>query len=261
LRDLIAKRLWPVALLLLVALVAVPVLIAGSAQTPPPVAAATPPATDATAITVVAQPVLGRSRPGAVRDPFLDPPAAKTDNTSSTKRSQSATPTPASTSSSGTPTATSSTSKTAEATSGDKPAAGTTGGTTPAAQPAAAPASGPTIFRARVRWGADATADTRGLSRLQPLGGTTNPALLYLGTTADHARAVFLLGPNALADDEQLCAEKTCRIIALKAGESVGIGVVGIDGAADRSYELGVTSIPEVAVAGDESVQATSCAR
>lgn len=253
-RDLVSKRLWPIAVLLVVALVAVPVLVAGSGSAPPAAPAAAQPAAQTaggTPITVVEQPVLGRGRPGAVRDPFFDPPAPKTESTSSSSNSSTST----STSTSKTPT------------SGDStPAETTGGGTSPATSapdPAPAspsspssPSSGASVFRARVRWGPDATADTRGISRLQPLGGTSNPALLYLGTTADHERAVFLLGPNALTDDEKLCADKSCRIIALKAGESVGIGVVGTDGAADRSYELGVTSIPEIAVADEAAARA-----
>jgi hypothetical protein len=131
------------------------------------------------------------------------------------------------------------------------------GGAAPAPAPAAA---GATVYRTRVRWGADATAGVRGLSRLEPLGGLSDPALLYLGTTTDHARAVFLLGPNAIAGDASACAEATCRVIALKAGESAAVGVAGAGGGAGRRFELVVASISAVAAA-DEAAAAALRAR
>jgi hypothetical protein len=246
--DLIEKRLWPIALLLLLTAIAVPVLLgrgssdAGTTAPLPIVPAQN--AEGATPAVQIVGPAAVRARAGKVRDPFRRakkaaesvatedgaPAAASTSKTTTTATAD------AKTGGAAAPKATTSTTTTTPTT--------TTTTTTTPVEP-----SGPTIFRARVRWGADATADTRGISRLEPLGGTSNPALLYLGTTADHKRAVFLLGPNAAGDDKTLCADTSCRVIALKAGESIGVGVVGSDGAADRSYELGVTSIPAVAVA------------
>jgi hypothetical protein len=107
-----------------------------------------------------------------------------------------------------------------------------------------------------VRWGADDTAKVRGISRLEPLGGLSNPAVLYLGTTEDHARAVFLLGPNALAGGDRACGEKTCRVIGLKAGQSADIGVLGVDGAPARRFVLSVDAIRETAVASEDAALA-----
>jgi hypothetical protein len=94
-----------------------------------------------------------------------------------------------------------------------------------------------------VRWGADDKADVRGLSRLAPLGGTKNPALLYLGTNVTGTRAAFLLGPNAVADGDGECADDHCRVISLKIGKSVDVGVLGLDGAPARRFHLVLDAI------------------
>jgi hypothetical protein len=94
-----------------------------------------------------------------------------------------------------------------------------------------------------VRWGQDAKADVHGVSRLQPLGGRSNPALLYLGTTKAGARAVFLLGPNASTDGDGTCAEKTCRVLRLKAGDTMVVTVQGEAGGASRQYTLVIDDI------------------
>ncbi len=252
LRDLVAKRLWPVAILLVVAAVAVPVVIAGGGHSAVPEAPAPAPsagpAADA-AITVSAPAVLGRSRPGPVRDPFFDPPAQKSGDV----RSPSTSTSKSTSTSSATP---------AAASPGGKSAT-TTPKTRPAESPprssgagAPAPSGGLSVHRARVRWGADDGAAVRGLSRLQPLGGTSNPALLYLGTTDDHTQAVFVLGPGALTDAAKgRCAEQTCRIVSLKAGQSLAVGVVGVDGGPDRRYVLTVDAIAQIAVASESAAR------
>jgi hypothetical protein len=255
-RDLIKKRLWPVAIALVVALVAVPVFLgsSGSAVPSAPPATVAPAAPEAVAgpdqaISVTTPAVLGTSRPGPVDDPFFDPKArgvGATSTSSSTSTSTStSTPTSAPTSA---PTSTS-TSKP------DTPAVAPSAPSTSVDPPAATP-SGAHVYRTRVRWGADDTAKVRGISRLEPLGGKVNPALLYLGTTEDHSRAVFLLGPNALADGDAACGEKTCRVIGLKAGQSVDVGVVGIDGAPARKFSLTVDAIRKIAVESKDAALA-----
>jgi hypothetical protein len=250
-RDLISKRLWPVAIALVVALVAVPVLVgsSGTAVSPPPPAAVVPATSGAgaspdQAISVSAPAVLGKSRPGPVSDPFFDPAAERAKSLAPS--TSTSTPAPTQTS---TPTATAP--KTAGPTTVTPQPAAPSGDQTPAAAP-----SGIGVYRARVRWGADDTAKVRGLSRLEPLGGTSNPALLYLGTTENHSRAVFLLGPNALAKGEAACGEKTCRVIGLKAGESIEVGVVGVDGGANRRFALSIESIAKTVVRTEDAALA-----
>lgn len=246
-RDLVAKRLWPIAVVLVVALVAVPVVIGSSASDAPAPVAAAPAATapaagtsPESAITVVAPAIVGRSRPGAVHDPFYDPPKPKDTTTSTASPSTSASsPAPAP--------APSSAARPAPANSAAPKSSPEPGASAPAGATDAA-----SVYRTRLRWGPDDEAAVRGVSRLEPLGGTSNPALLYLGTTEGGARAVFLLGPNASSDvAKRGCAEKTCRIVALKAGQSTAVAVQGVDGGEVRNFTLVIDAIAERAVAGE----------
>jgi hypothetical protein len=246
--DLVAKRLWPVALALLVTAIAVPVVLGRSgadAGGAPVVAPASAPA-DGVAGSGPAVEIVGpasvRSRAGHLRDPFRRKAKAAAQVATADGAPATAT-TPAATSGGGTKAPASPSTDTSSTTTPAAPVA--QGG----AAPEPAPAASAAVYRTRVSWGTDSGVPVRGLSRLEPLGGTSNPALLYLGTTEAHDKALFLLGPDALADGEPACTETSCRIIELKAGQSVAIGVVGKDGAADRRYELKVAAIAEQAVA------------
>lgn len=232
-RDLIDKRLWPIAIVLLVALVAVPVLIGSSASDVPPPAPVVPvapagaKADTAAAISVVDAAVIGRSRPGAVNDPFYNPPKPKLTATSSSAASSAAnTQTSASTATtSPAPTSTPS----PEVVSPPQ----TTHTTTPTPKPTTPPgdtSAGRVVYRTKLSFGPDENAEVRVASRLEPLGGKEDPSLLYLGTTGDGSHAVFLLAPNAVAVGEGVCGEPTCRVIALKPGEATLVALQGADG-------------------------------
>jgi hypothetical protein len=233
--DLVEKRLWPIALLLAITAVAVPVVLgrsgagAGAASAPPATAAADGAAAATPAVEIVG-PAAVRGRSGPVRDPFRRSVKAAAKRTSHgagrTKKSA-----PASSSAS--------TGAGADATAIATP----TDGGPVAATPAAGDAPAASVYRARVRWGRDEHAAVSGLSRLQPLGGSPNPALLYLGTTRSGARAVFLLGPNASAEGDGTCAEKTCRVIRLKPGDTTVVTVQDADGATPRRFALVVDAI------------------
>jgi hypothetical protein len=244
--DLVARRLWPIALLLAITAVAVPVVLGGGggAAAPvasPPAARAGGAASAAPAVEVVG-PASVRGRSGKVRDPFRRP---KAPSVSSAGHASGSTSTSASTSTS------TSTSATRESSKAGTPApagaAATTRATATGAGAAtaadAAAASAATVYRTRVRWGRDAKGDARGVSRLEPLGGRSHPALLYLGTTRAGARAVFLLGPDAVADGDGTCAEKTCRVIRLKAGDRTVLSVRPQDGGEARRYTLAIDAI------------------
>ena len=246
-RDLIDKHLWPVALALIVALVAIPVVLGGSGDTAPVTQAAVPatpaqPGSD-TAISVSAPAVLGHSRPGPVRDPFYSPPKPETASTSPSTSSSSSSSAPAPS------TTTPSTSGTGSGgTQAPAPA-------TPSTQTPATTTTAGSFYRARVRFGADDSAAVRGLSRLEPLGDKANIAALYLGPTADHTRAVFLLGPNAvITSGDGACGEKTCRVVALKAGQSITLGVIGASGYAEQSFVLAVDELHEQTVATQDAL-------
>lgn len=249
-RDLIDKRLWPVALLLVAALVAVPVVIGASASDAP-VPAATPVATPAagsapkSAITVADEDVVERSRPGAVSDPFFDPPEPDTatgggTSTATAPGSAGSTPSAGSGSSTTNPSTTTSTS-TSTGTStvpGSTPAPSTTA--TP--EPTTDDRAERTLYRTRLSFGAGDGAEVRGVSRLEPLGGRSNPAVQYLGTTRSGRSAVFLLGPGAVSEGDAECAETTCRVIALKPGDRQVVEVTDEQGSI-RRYALEIDDV------------------
>jgi hypothetical protein len=235
-RDLVDKRLWPVAVALVIALVAVPVLLArgddGDSATAP-IAAGAPadaPAAPLAAVKLVGPPSV-RSRPGSVRNPFRRPPI---------KQAAAAT---AADAPGGAPAAT------GGATGGATTGGATGGATTPDLRTDDKDASSPHVYyRTEVRW-YDADADKpRPLTRLTPLGGLVDTAALYLGVAkVSGSYAVFLLGPNATSEGEAACEAATgCRVIGLKAGQLQLVTVQPPDGGEARQYYLHVVSVKAV---------------
>jgi hypothetical protein len=251
--DLVARRLWPIALLLAITAVAVPVVLgrsgagAGASAAGAPVTAAGGDGTaSATPVVELVGPAKVRGRSGPVRDPFRR------------ARTKTATTVTHSSAQSKTSAASASGSGSAGAAADSSAATTATRGAPVAATPAAAGATAPStaiVYRARVRWGADEHVAVRGLSRLQPLGGPSNPALLYLGTTARGTRAIFLLGPNAGARGDGTCAERTCRVMRLKAGDTTVVTVQGTDGGAPRQRTLVVDAITRRDAASDAAAR------
>lgn len=217
--DLVDKRLWPVALGLVIALVAIPLTLGGSASespapgaagsTEPDPAAAANPAATAKQTTASS----GKPRGGRIDDPFFDPPRTRAASQSvaaggSTKalaeKTPSATPKPATAA------------KPRQAKSRPRPA------TTPAKS--APPPAVATYLRTVVRINPAAGHPANAIARLTPLGGAAEPAALFFGVTKADARAryaVFVLGPNATSHGEAICKGATgCRMFGLKAGDA-----------------------------------------
>jgi hypothetical protein len=236
--DLVEKRLWPVALLLVIAAIAVPVLIcgAGSGATEPAVAAPTPVAAATPAVDLVGPPAV-RSRPGRVLDPFRrpKPKAAKHSPTKTASAGSWATG--------------------SSATGGARAASGS-GQATPSkavATPPVAPVESAAAIAARSAY--ETVAHFVGqhydyehvLSGLAVFGGTASPALQYLGVGAGGEYAIFLLGPDATASggDGACVVADPCRAIGLRRGETLHVAVA--DGQlATRHYVLEVTSLRHV---------------
>lgn len=263
-RDLIDKRLWPVAVVLLAALVAAPMLIgggdtaapavpaAGAVAVAPGAAAPAPPHAVANAAGAEAasepKPVKAE-RGGKLDDPFFDPP----------KPPEASGPAGAADAAGGATTAVAR-SPTGEA----APRPGTSSAASPKAErpatakPAPKPAATP---RPATRAPAVTTAPgsylrtvvrvnggkRHPISRLTPLGGSAHPAALFLGIAKAKARyAVFVLGPRAISRGEATCKGGTdCRMIGLKAGQTQ-IVTVRLASGAVRRYRLRVESIRKV---------------
>lgn len=234
--DLVRKRLWPIAALLLIALFAVPTLLApppspDDGAGPPPVAAAAPqPAPAGAAADPARRPAKERS--GRVGDPFFDPPEPPASPAGGAPAQTAAAP-------SASPPGES----TAEGPAGGAPAR--TGD--PVAQAPASPTAG-RFYRTLVRMARSEDATTHRMSRLTPVGGSADPAALYLGVMkVGTPYAVFLLGRHATSRGDATCNLATgCRIIGLRAGDTQMIVAHTPDGRVLRRVTVHVASVRSV---------------
>jgi hypothetical protein len=250
LRALMRRKLWPVALLLVGALVAVPVLLTKQPEDTSFAAVATPaagkddgmpatfvsaaePADDADATAVKRRRTLG-----AEKDPFEPAPLPKRKHK---KAAAKATKKPATA---------------AEATTSKpdtKPTPPSTSGATtaPPAPVVATPTPAPkTIIPAgslQVRFG---TVDqdplpARILKKSTPLPSADEPAFVYDGLDSDH-RAVFMITGEVTVEGDGKClpTPENCETLKLKAGETEFLTVAAGEGnSSSVQYELDVLKV------------------
>ena len=241
-RGLIQRRLWPVALLLLVALLAVPLLLLAQ---PEPDQAPTLAQAEAggDSADLVAQPLVAAASPsdrervrrvlGDRKDPF------KPSNQPKRKRR-----------------ADGDTARTSKS-SGGQGSPGTSGGSGPGlaivgagkapavgGSPAPAPVpTRPDSARAEdrlpagsltVRWGSSEDEDLEkfDIERLDPLPSPEDPLLVYLGVTDRGDAAVFMVDAGVTVDGDARCrpAPDDCQTFELEAGETEFIEVEHEDG-------------------------------
>jgi hypothetical protein len=252
--DLREKRLWPLALALLVALVAVPVLLSNSGasqSTPPPAASSTPPpsaATELPAVSVSAAPqhaALG----GASRDPFnqqAQPRESKAgssnakgtsaggNGSSSTKKLSTTGPSKSGSSGSSTTTTTPTTATTPTTTT--TPTTSTTP-TTPSAPPETIRAG---LTDTQSYDVALALTNSQGgfgrvdpLERLALLPSAQQPLLVNLGVLRGGHRELFVVQPGAVVSGAGVCTPGPidCQILSLAPGEVESLSVFTTSGA------------------------------
>jgi hypothetical protein len=244
--DLVEKRLWPVALLLVVALVAIPLVIGGGSTAPagPELATSSPPvrpaATATPAVELVGPPAV-RSRPGKVRDPFRRTKAKATTKPASASSSKPASGTSSKvdgkTGGAGTGTSSGSTVQPSKT---KRPAA---------VAPLRAPSLAARSVYVTVAHFTGGTADwEHPLERLAALGDAASPALAYLGVSRGGEYAIFLLGPAATAggDDGACVVADSCRAIGLRKGDKLEVEVKR-PGTTARHFKLEIASLRRVA--------------
>ena len=219
--QLVRRRLWPVAVLLVAALAAVPVLLA---RDPAPV---TEPATNAPAAETVevddtlAEPVIAKATPedrsrrrrvlGARKDPF-EPAPVKKPKQKKTKASSSA--------------------KTQQDTSASKDTGGSSAPSIPSAPSApsvpVAPAPKPKVFEKGsliVRFG-DATGELQRMNLKKlgalPKGDDADQLLVYTRLTDHGKKAVFLVDESLTPTGDGTCEPhpSSCETIELAKGET-----------------------------------------
>jgi hypothetical protein len=233
-RQLVRRKLWPVALLLVAALVAVPLKLG---KTPAPVAPV-PASTLAKASNdeAMAKPVVQlatdtgdgvrRRVLGEAKDPFAPAPLPKAKHKKKAKAD--ATPTPGPTSDTG-------------------GAAPPSGG--PPSSPAPAPTPTVTIPKnsIEVRFGVtDTEAPTTRLARLEPLTSADSPVLVYEDVESGGKVAVFSIPGTVTAEGDGKClpSPENCETLKLRAGETEFITISGTDDAAvDAEFQLDLVKI------------------
>jgi len=232
-RELVERKLWPVALLLLAALVAVPMLLGGGGEVAPPTAATTALNAKAQAAT---QPVVqvaqaglhdrDRNVLGSRKDPFA--PVGVKAKKSDTPPSVAAPETKSS----------------GAATSSGAAKSGGSGvaGTAPAVTAPVAPAKTVEVASLRVRFGltTEEKLPTRNLKRLTSLPDADAPVVIYLGLKRDNRTAIFLVDAGAKTQGDGTCepSPENCQTLHLKAGETAFFDVVDALGAVTAQYQL-----------------------
>ena len=262
-RQLVQRRLWPVAILLIAALAAVPLALAKDAEPPvaaPPVAAAAEGESALAVEPIVVQATAadrGKRRKvlGARKNPFGLPHV---------EQPGSAEPP----SSDGTTTAVEPATKTQTASGGTTPSGG---GSPSTGSPATPPSFDPTpepapktyaVNELTVRFGGAASEELerKSLKRLQPLPSADAPVLIYLGVLKDGKTAVFLVdhGVSAIGDGDCRPTPDECETLRLRAGETEFLDVTDETGNVTAQYQLDLIKIHKSTTASAARAKASS---
>jgi hypothetical protein len=284
-RDLIDRKLLPVALLLVAAAVAIPVLL-GRAPAPAPTTLPAPaaPAADAPAkvqkaeVTLEAAVPADRDRTGAVHDPFKVPKkkatASSTSASGSAMPGMSGTPSVAAggTSSVAPPSTDTGTSTSTPSTGSDTttPSSGSgSGGSGSTSTPTAPKATKPKAddpsdtYHVSVRFGVNGaeTKTVRDIARLSPVPSVTDPFFVYLGVietaTTHEKRAVFLVSSDATPNGEGSChpTKNDCESVELAVGQTAYFDYTAPGGVVTQ-YQLELAGIHKTAVQSDAKASA-----
>jgi hypothetical protein len=237
LHDLVEKRLWPVAVALVAALVAVPIVLGGKSDAGTPtatVADASPTTTngladhrDAARAQVVSleEQAAGKvSRPGDVRDPFVQHHQPRLSD-AALKAAVKSTATALSDAFGG--------SSSGSGSSSSGPSTPSTGGATPTpSAPAPTTPSTPTdttkkppskdTYRVDVKFGESGAEKTyKNVARLTPLPSSDNPFFVFLGVGEDKKTATFLINGDVVPTGDGKCtpSKDECQQITLKPGD------------------------------------------
>jgi hypothetical protein len=244
LSDLVERRLWPIAALLVAGLVAVPLLLAKPAAHAPAsndgIAAlpTAPPAAHGSAgpvVSVAAQAPHGAKLHGKAKNPFKQqhvPPKPKADQATS----------PAS----GTPSSGGATPGTGDGATGGNPGHPT----------------GKTFTQSAidVRFG-KAGHKLRSITdvpRLTPLPNAANPVVIFLGMRKDHQTAVFLISSDVRVQGDGKCvpSKDDCEAIELKQDQVAFLDVKRANGVVDQ-YELDLVKVTITQTTSKAAAQAS----
>ncbi|MET0603595.1 MAG: hypothetical protein ABW167_16535 [Baekduia sp.] len=255
LHDLVEKRLWPVAIALVAALVAVPIVLGGSSSS------TGAPVTDVAAVTapnglanhrdVARAKVISleeqaagkveRSSGKKIRDPFVQHHQPKPVKLAAIQSPSSA---PSSGALGG----------------GSTEPSGATGGTAPTEPTAPVTTKKPEstsvdTYRVKLGFGeVGAMKSYDNVARLTPLPSSDNPFFVYLGLADDQKSAIFLINADAEPNGDGSCkpSHDDCQQIVLRAGDTeffdLQSGTAGV-----VQYQLDLKSIKKYKAASKAS--------
>ena len=249
--DLRESRLWPLALALAVALVAVPVVLSKPAKkVAAPASAVALPATGA--LPAELQPILSKVQapPPSERNSVMR--LSRKNPFQPLKQAQSGSSAASTGTGSGTTGAFGSTSAGSAAVAAGGASTGTTtptGGTTGTTGGTGSTGSGSTTqvfytYVAEVKFGELGNTQDRTLQRLRSLPSSDNPIVVFLGATVDGDTAVFLVSTSADPSGDGTCkpSKDQCSFLYMKKGDSETFDVADATGA-PKTYELTLSKI------------------
>jgi len=285
-QDLIERRLWPVALLLAVALAAVPVVLGrGGDDAASTAALPTTPATGDASTGQKAEVTLDTSAPaehagGNVRNPFkapATPKATKRTRTAASTEAASAAPSPTPSVASPTPAASSSAS-TGSSTTTATPSTGSSSGNattttnpkTTTSKPKPKTTTAPKAddaadtYHVSLRFGVNGgeLKTQRDVARRSALPSVTDPFFVYLGVietaTTHEKRAVFLVSSDATPTGEGAChpTKEDCQSVELAVGQTMFFDLAAPNGGPGTQYELELAGIHKTEVSTEAKASA-----
>ena len=252
--DLREKRLWPVAALLVVALVALPVVLSEKRKDPPPVPASANAKPEQLPTVTVSDDTVFSSNLQAfkAKDPFKPGKQQIKDLSRTSTRAVGGLLSSAGASAGGGSLGGGASSASAGGGSGSS--GGSSGGGSGGGGGAKTPAPTKTKSTA-YRYVADVTfgragseRSYRGLQRLEMLPSTDTPLLVFLGATRSGGDAVFLVDSNLRQAGEGSCADKACSVLSIGPGSEHRF-----KDEANREYVLVIDRIRRVKVGGSAS--------
>jgi hypothetical protein len=270
--ELREKRLWPVAVVLLAALVAVPLLLTNSSSTTPVAQApqATPPPPSGTAIPALdVQSTPAHSRlTSSARDPFTQQHAGNGSSTTATAASSAVTSASSAASSAvaslGTGGGSSSVpTSTASASLPSTPTSSGSGSVKPSVKTKAAPTGlAPTQsydVSLAITNSTGGVNTISPLARLSVLPNASKPLLVELGVSQNGKRVLFVVQPGTIVGGQGKCTPGPidCEILSLAPGQTESLSTQSPTGPAQVAL-FGVTRIK---VANHSSVAAANKAR
>jgi hypothetical protein len=243
LTDLVEKRLWPVAVLLVAALIATPVILGGGDETAPPLTTSLEDGSTPAEFVATEDDTTAREG-GRDRNPFTAPSDVK--------------PAPAAEPSAGTTGTTSGAGPVGSGTGGvsggagyDVPAGSISGlndvtpigGSTRTATPVKTGAKD--SYAVDIRFGKEGTLTSqRNVPRLSPLPSSADPFFVFLGVLADGETALFLVSSDAEATGDGKCLPSlaNCERVEMQAGQTEFFDVTTPEGETVQ-YQLDLVKV------------------